>query len=66
MVIQLLACIGCNRIVDQWTMCKGCEDCNGKLFKVVKPTPFRKVCWFANAPKHVLKLIWADIMGNYE
>lgn len=59
--IELLSCLGCQRIVDQWTMLRGCERCGGKLFRQVRPSSFLILCWFLNEPKHVLKLILRDI-----
>lgn len=59
--IELLACIGCSRTVDQWTMLGGCKECGGKLFKQIRPTKFRLLCWFLNEPKHVARIIWKDI-----
>lgn len=66
MVIEILACMGCSRTVDQFTMCYGCVECGGKLFKAIKPTKFRLLCWFFNDPKHVWKLILQDIRETYE
>lgn len=59
--IEILACIGCSRTVDQWTMCRGCDECGGRLFKQIKPTKWRLWCWFWNNPKHVMSLVWKDI-----
>lgn len=61
MEIEILACIGCGRTVDQWTMCAGCSECGGKLFKQIAPTKFRLLCWFVNNPKHVINLFIQDL-----
>lgn len=63
--IEILACMGCGRTEDQWTMCYGCKDCHGKLFKQIKPTKFRLLCWFFNNPKHVWELIKQDLREKY-
>lgn len=58
--IELLRCITCGRTEDQWTMVYGCRSCNGKLFRAVRFTWFRVVCWAWNNPAHVWALIKQD------
>lgn len=65
MEIEILACIGCSRTEDQWTMCTGCKDCGGKLFRKIRPTLFRICCWIVNNPWHVIDLIKQDIREKY-
>lgn len=64
--IELLSCLGCRRTVDQWTVGTGCVECSSKLFKQIKPTKFRIVCWFLNNPKHVCRLIAKDFREKWD
>lgn len=63
--IEILSCFGCRRTIDQFTLGTGCTECGSKLFKQVKPTKMRILCWFFNNPKHVAKLflkgLWEKI-----
>lgn len=58
--VELLSCMGCQRIVDQWTMLGRCKRCGGHFYKQVRPTWYIKLCWFLNEPKHVAKMYWQD------
>ncbi len=64
--IDILSCIGCGRIVDQWMMLPKCEVCKGIRFRLVAPTKFNLLCWFINNPKHVIKLFIKDLKERYE
>ncbi len=61
MRIELLKCISCWRVVDQYTTGSGCTGCFGKFFKQAGPSWFNVFRWFVSNPKHVLQLLWKDI-----
>ncbi len=63
--VDILSCIGCGRIVDQWTMVPFCKRCGTNRFKLINPSAFTVLCWFLNEPKHVFKLILQDILEKY-
>ncbi len=64
MIIELLSCLGCQRIVDQITMGRGCIKCGSKHFRAVGPTAMVLVRWFLANPKHVIKLLIRDFRGE--
>lgn len=59
--IELLSCIACSRIVDQWTMGPSCTLCGTNRYRKVNPSWFTILCWIWNHPKHVAKLVVQDI-----
>jgi hypothetical protein len=62
MKIELLKCMSCWRVVDQFTTGAGCEGCFGKFFKQAGPSKFNILRWFLSNPKHVLKLVITDLV----
>lgn len=64
--IDILSCITCGRIADQWTMLPCCAVCRGIRFRLVAPTKFNLLCWFINNPRHVIKLFIKSLRENYE
>lgn len=65
MIIELMACMGCQRIVDQFTFPASCPRCMSKFHKAVNPSKWVIFKWFLAHPKHVLKLIIEDIREKY-
>lgn len=63
MIIELLKCQGCWRIVDQYTMYDGCTGCYTKLFRPTRPTKFNILRWILSNPKHAFKIF---IGGSHE
>lgn len=61
MKIELLACLGCWRIIDNFAYPPLCTVCGSKRTKAVGPSKFNILRWFLSAPKHVMKLILQDI-----
>jgi hypothetical protein len=59
--IELLSCVCCGRIVDQWTMIPECKRCKTNRFRAIQPTRFAIFRWFLNEPRHVFKLLWQDL-----
>lgn len=59
--IDILACVTCGRVVDQWTMIPKCKRCGTNRFRLIKPTYWAVFKWFINEPKHVIQLILQDI-----
>ncbi len=67
MKIELLKCMGCWRVVDQYTTFTGCSSCFTKFFKQVGPSTFNKMRWFLSNPKHAIKCVRLDLKGkDYE
>ncbi len=67
MRIELLKCMGCWRVVDQYTTGFGCTTCFGKFFKAAGPSWFNIFRWFLSNPKHAIKVIVLDLKGkDYE
>ncbi len=56
MIIELLKCQGCWRVIDQFTIGFGCESCFTKFFKPIGPSKFNIFRWFLSNPKHVIRL----------
>ena len=64
MVIMLLKCQGCWRVLDNVSMQLGCDDCYGRMFKQVNPTKMNVIKWFLANPKKVIKLLIQDFRGK--
>ena len=64
-LIELLSCMGCQRIVDQYTFPPQCPRCKSKFHKQVHPTKWLIFKWFITQPKHVSKLFIDDIRERY-
>ncbi len=61
--IELLRCIACHKILDQWTMVDhAVHVCKVNRFVQVKPGLWHKLCWFLGEPKHVFGLLKKDFM----
>ncbi len=65
-VIELLACMGCTRIEDQFTYGPRCIHCNGRYHKAVSATKWTIARWFFTHPKHATKLFIRDLWERYE
>jgi len=63
--IELLACTGCQKIYDQWTMVYGCKSCGGKFFKQLQPSTSRIIAWALNDLNHFFSLLKQDIWEKY-
>lgn len=63
--IELLSCLGCQRIVDQFTFPAQCPRCMGNFHKQVAPSKLIIFKWFITQPKHVIKLYIQDIKERY-
>lgn len=64
MIIELMACTGCQRIIDQFTFPARCPRCGGRFHKAVRPTYWTICRWFFTHPKHVINLVIQDIRGG--
>lgn len=63
--ILLMACMGCQRVVDQFNFPIHCPRCGGRFYKQIKPSRFNIFRWVITSPKHVLTLIFHDIREKY-
>lgn len=64
MTIELMACKGCWRVVDQYNFGFGCDACGHKLFRAVGASKWNLFRWFMSDPKHVSKVIILDLRGK--
>lgn len=64
--IEILSCVVCSRVVDQWTMIPKCKRCGMNRFKQIAPTKWAIIQWFISEPKHVIKLLIQDLREKYE
>lgn len=60
-IIELLECLGCGKVFDQWSMISHALRCKRNRFAAIAPTTYNKLRWFIYSPKHVLSLILQDI-----
>lgn len=59
-MIELLGCMGCWRVLDQYTFIARCKGCNSKFVKDIAPIFYNKFRWFLTNPRHVTKLYYQD------
>lgn len=64
--IEILSCLGCQRIHDNLTFQPRCPRCNTQYFKRVEPSKWILFKWFITQPKHVIKLLIQDIREKYQ
>jgi len=63
--IELMACMGCQIIIDQNIFPIRCPKCGSRFYKAIQPTKITILRWFLNNPKHVLKLVYQDIKDKF-
>jgi len=63
--IELMACMGCQRVVDQYTFPANCPKCNSRFHKKIKPAKSIILKWVLTHPLHVTKLFIQDIREKY-
>lgn len=65
MLIELMSCRGCQRVVDQFSFPIRCPRCGSGYFAAVNPSKWILVRWFLSNPKHVLRLVLKDLKERY-
>lgn len=59
--IELLECLGCGCVYDQWSMIPHAFRCKRNRFAAIMPTRMNRLKWFLNEPIHVLRLYIQDV-----
>ena len=64
-VVELLSCLGCGRIYDQWSMIPHALRCKRNRFAEITPTWRNKLYWLLNNPRHVIALYIKDFRESF-
>ncbi len=62
--LELLSCMGCQRIIDHTIMPAKC-DCGTRFFKAVEPTKAIVLKWFFSNFKHASKVVFEYFREKY-